>query len=396
MIKELEVSSSQIRFLESSTPFTLYCGGIGSGKTFGGGLWAAMMTMQYPDCSGMITANTHSQLQKATLSGFFKVLDLIGIGYEYKQQSGEVHIGKTIIYALAMENYEAIRGIEVGWVWGDECAFYKERAFDVCIGRIRDKRGPCQWKGTTTPNGFNWIYKRAVQFATDDWQVIYARTKDNAGNLGDNYLKTLHTQYDDKLAKQELEGQFINLSEGKVYYYFDREKHVKPAPPVFGTVVVGLDFNVDPMCGMYCIQKDGIIYITKELYLRDSNTFNAAEKIKADYPGNRKEVVADSTGDKRRSSARNTDHEILRRYGLDVVPFKNPYVKDRYNNVNRLFFHEKLFIDPSCKNLIADLEQLVYENKDDLLGHITDALGYACWYLQPLKKPKRAGYIHLR
>lgn len=396
MNKDLSVSRSQMQFLESDADYTLYCGGIGSGKTFAGALWAVLMSQKYPGVPGMITANTHSQLKKATLIGFFKVLDMLGLEYTYKQQDGVVLVGDTRIYAMSMENYDVLRGIEVGWCWSDECAFYKSEAFDVCIGRIRDSKGPCHWKGTTTPNGYNWLYRRMVQDPVGRSQVIYSKTADNAANLGDSYIKTLEEQYDPKLARQELQGEFVNLSEGIVYSFFDRNHHVRPFPTGIRPITVGLDFNVDPMCGVYCVEKDGNIYVTQEIFMRDSNTFEVAEAIKSSFKANRKSVVADSTGDKRRSSAKNTDHEILRRYGLNVLAFKNPFVKDRQNNVNRLFYHGKLFIDPKCKKLIEDLEQLVHDNKDDMLSHISDALGYACWHLNPLKKPRRSGGIHFR
>jgi hypothetical protein len=38
--------------------------------------------------------------------------------------------------------------------------------------------------------------------------------------------------------------------------------------------------------------------------------------------------------------------------------------------------------------LIKDLEQLTHDNKDLMLSHISDALGYICWKLFPLKKPE--------
>jgi hypothetical protein len=36
--------------------------------------------------------------------------------------------------------------------------------------------------------------------------------------------------------------------------------------------------------------------------------------------------------------------------------------------------------------LIKDLEQFQYDNKDPMLSHISDALGYACWHFQPIKR----------
>jgi hypothetical protein len=43
-------------------------------------------------------------------------------------------------------------------------------------------------------------------------------------------------------------------------------------------------------------------------------------------------------------------------------------------------------IDPSCKKLILDLSSFVEadEKKTPLLGHISDALGYAEWFNFPI------------
>lgn len=373
----------------SDKAYTLFCGGLGSGKTHAGGLWAAYMAVNYPGTKGIITANSYSQLKKATLTKFFEILNSLNIKYHYKQQDGVIHIGESTIYAISMEKYDLLRGIEVGWAWSDECAFYKEEAYQVLIGRIRDKDGPCQWKGTTTPNGFNWLYKRFVVNPPDSSKVVYSATTDNIENLSHNYVKDLKRQYDERLAKQELDGQFVNLNSGNVYYGFDRHEHVKEIPLKDGLFYIGLDFNVHPLCGVFAIFRNNTLFIVDELYLENSNTFAAAKEIRTRYPNNLLRVVADSTGDRRRTSSSTTDLEILRRSQLEVVPFKNPYVKDRYNNLNRLFHYKKIFISPKCEKLIEDLEQLVYDNKDDMLSHISDALGYVAWKLLPLEKVKR-------
>jgi phage terminase large subunit len=383
-------------FLSSDKDFTLFCGGLGSGKTFAGGGWAMHMLHQFPKAKGLITANSYSQLQKATLPVFFEVLDKFGIRYHYKSQAGEIHVGDTVIYTISMEKYDLLRGIEIGWAWSDECAFYKEEAFNVLIGRIRDKKGSCQWKGTTTPNGFNWLYTRFVENPMKSSNVVYSRTTDNLANLPEKYVRTLQEQYDERLAQQELEGQFVNLSSGKVYYGFDRKKHLKEHDEGYNNAFCGLDFNVHPLCGVFCHEASGKIYITGEIWQADSNTFNAAKEILQNYPTKPLTVVADDSGAKRKTSAKNTDHEILRRVNLHVVKFRNPLVKDRYNNINRLLSKGLLYIDPKCKKLIEDLEKLTYDNTDPMLSHITDALGYVCWHLNPLKKPNRPGKVYYR
>lgn len=389
----IELSEPQHEFYTSDKKYTLFCGGLGSGKTFAGAVWAARMVVENPGVTGLITANSYRQLSTATLPEFFKVLESMGIPFKYRKNAGEIEVYNTVIYAVSMEKYDLLRGLEAGWAWSDECAFYKKEAFDVMIGRLRAKGAPCTWKGTTTPAGFNWLYTSFVESPLPKSCVITSKTEDNVQNLGEGYLETLRAQYDSKLIEQELEGSFVNLTSGKVYYSFDRRQHVKSIDERNNLIFVGLDFNVDPLCGVFCFQQDHKIYVSNEIYLRDSNTFQAAKEIVRRYPFHPVKVVCDETGNRRKSSAKSTDHQILRDAYLDVIKFKNPEQKDRFNNINRLLDHKMLFIDPRCKNLIADLEKLTYDNKDDMLGHITDALGYACWHLNPLKKPRRPAKV---
>ena len=157
--------------------------------------------------------------------------------------------------------------------------------------------------------------------------------------------------------------------------------------------MVGLDLNVNPLCGVFVAKRGEMIYVVDEIYLKNSNTFQAAKEILSRYPARYMQVVADETGNRRRTSANQTDHEIIRRAGLDLLKFKNPFVKDRYNNINRLLDKNYIKIHPRCKNLIKDLEQLTYDNDDDNLSHSSDALGYVSWKINPLEKPRRKARI---
>ena len=385
------VSDAQYDFISAEEEYTLFCGGLGSGKTHAGALWAMLMCLKYPKTRGLITANSYSQLKKATLVKFFEILEMYGVPYEYKIQDGVILVGhhRAVVYALSMEKYDLLRGIEFGWAWGDECAFYKAEAFDVMIGRIRDTKGPCQWKGTTTPNGFNWLYTKFVETPPESSTVVYSKTSDNAANLAKSYIRNLRGQYDSKLSQQELDGQFVNLTSGKVFYKFDRNQHVREVHDIGDYLFIGLDFNVDPLCGVYCYTDGRAVYIFDELYQKDSNTFKASKTITQQFPNRYITVASDETGNRRKTSSQNTDHEILRRAGFNVVNFKNPKIKDRNNNVNRLLEQNLIFIDPRCKYLIKELEQYTYESDDEAMGHITDALGYIAWHLFPFKKPKR-------
>lgn len=395
---DIELSDAQYEFLYDDTPEVLFCGGVGSGKTTAGALKVIRFVHEYPGITGLITANTHSQLTKATLTELFKWLDIFKIKYKYLINQNVLWIyGKkpTKILCYSMEKPENLAGPNVGWNWQDEASFYKKLAYDKASARVRDKHGPCQIFKTTTPNGFNWLYEHYIEKENANKKLIYSNTMDNMVNLDGGFIDRLNDAYDKKMAEQEISGAFVNLNDGQVYYGFDRRRHVKEGIHLRDTdlLMVGLDFNVHPLCGVYVAQRGGMIYVVDELYLENSNTFQAAKEIKKAYPARYMQVVADETGNRRRTSSNQTDHEIIRRAGLDLVKFKNPSVKDRQNNMNRLFDKNYIKIHPRCKQLIKDLEQLIHDNDDDMLSHISDALGYVCWKLNPLVKPKRKARI---
>jgi hypothetical protein len=80
--------------------------------------------------------------------------------------------------------------------------------------------------------------------------------------------------------------------------------------------------------------------------------------------------------------------------GHEVVYNANPARFDRYVCVNNLLEKDRLVIDPRCKHLIADLEKVVYRpgttepdsTSDKTLTHMSDALGYGCWFCFPVIK----------
>jgi hypothetical protein len=73
------------------------------------------------------------------------------------------------------------------------------------------------------------------------------------------------------------------------------------------------------------------------------------------------------------------------------VPKANPAVRDRVSLVNARLRNARdevqLFVDPKCKELIDDFEQVSYreestqidKDKDRRRTHLSDALGYLVW-----------------
>lgn len=383
---DLLPSIPQYYFLTSDKRITLFVGGIGSGKT-----WTLVVKMlelisNYPKAKGFIAANTYRQLQKATLAGMFKVLDEIGIVYEYIPSKATLTIAGTEITCGSMEQYENWRGIEIGWLLGDEVAFWDEEAMNVILGRLRDNNGPKRAFFATSPNGLNYLYTKFVENKSPDVAIVYSKTYDNK-HLDPEYIRMLESQYDPLLVKQELHGEFINLAAGAVYRSFDMAKHVKDFDTPRVTRLAGQDFNVNPMCSVCAFVANDIIYIYDEIWLEHVTTYDLVSPL-IEKVGDGATIYADASGKARKTSATKSDHQILKDSGFVIKANpSNPAIRDRQNCVNGLLHNGRIVIHPRCKRLIRDLNQFSHDNKKVDLGHITDALGYLAWGLYPLKKP---------
>lgn len=387
---------SQYEFITSDSKKSLLLGGIGGGKSYAGSHFVINMVSRFPKAKGIITANTHNQLANATIEALTRELDRFNIPNNpvLSGSNKRIEICGTECFLYSLERADNIRGIEAGWWWGDESCFAKHEAVQIVRGRLRDKNGPLYERHTSSPNGYNWAYdefeNKDIDRKTKSHHLVRSKTHENIF-LPPEYYETLLEDYggaDNPLARQELFGEFTNLKAGSVYWAFDRRIHVQPcsldkALPVYA----GQDFNVNNMAGCYIQKKGNIYFVTKENVLshHGANTDSAAEKIATDLVGFKKYVVPDSTGKSiKSSSSGRSDIEIIRSYGLEVMPTLNPFIRDRQNTCNVRFKQGRLIIDPSCKELIKELETLSSRDNEGDNAHVSVAMGYVLHKLEPI------------
>lgn len=221
----------------------------------------------------------------------------------------------------------------------------------------------------------------------DNYVWMKMNPMDNLENIDSEYLDMLESMPEAERIRFML-GEFSDESDGQVYYEFRREDHVKPVKKLPGTVFIATDFNLTPHCSIGFQFIDGGIRVIKEFFLMNSDTPRAIhEWEKSGFGGCI--VIPDSTGRARRTNSGFSDFDVIKKAGFQIRSTHNPFIKDRVNNVNRCLKAGLITIDPSCKKLINDLERVSWKNNDidpgpeKMLGHITDALGYACHNLLP-------------
>lgn len=391
---EYKLLPGQREFLSSLQPICVLNAGIGYGKSWVLAHFILKMITKFPKTKGLIVANTYTQLSNATVPALTGLLDDLGIEYQLVMSGARKHItvGSSQIFLYSLEQYDNVRGIQVGWIAGDEIAYSCREALNVIFGRLRDNSGPLYARFVSSPRGFNWWYEFCSQ---SNVKLITGKTKDNT-NLPPEYYSQLVELYggeDSPLARQELFGEFVNLTSGQVYFSFKREVHVSKVEldknhPVY----VGIDFNIGNMSLIYSQWINNRLLVSSSIKLTDTNanTFDAAVRIKTDLIGYNVKVIPDSTGKARKTSSNSSksDIQILKDYGLNVLETSNPRIKDRQNTLNLALIRNEVSINESCRDLVKELETYSHDDIEGSTVHLSVALGYILWKLNPLKTPQ--------
>lgn len=299
---------------------------------------------------------------------------------------------------------EKILGKEYSSIFFNECSQMSFSAVQMSLTRLAEKNALKKkaYYDLNPNEKTSWVYYQFIKGLNpsddeplknrDNYKWLHMSPQDNLENVDTEYLDMLVA-----LPKKErirfLEGKFRDVSDGAVYYAFNSEVHVRETKRAPGTLYLGVDFNVDPMTAIICQLIDGVFLFHDELFLRNANTPMLLDALKRKgYFGS---VIPDSTCRNRKTSGR-SDFELIKEAGYTILDTRNPYVMDRCNNVNRLLTQNRAIIDPKCKKLINDLVKVSWKkNKLDqktnpLLTHISDAMGYVMWKLDPIVKPMKS------
>lgn len=304
-----------------------------------------------------------------------------------------VHLvnGSTIALRGA-DNPDSLRGVGLDLVVPDEFAWiHKEAWEDVLRPALADRGGSALF--ITSPAGHNWAYDLYLRGKEqqDGWKSWQFTTLDG-GRVSEEELAEARATLDPRKFRQEFEASFETL-QGRVYSNFDRDANVDPSvADTGGDVLVGMDFNVNPMSAVIGVRAADECHIIDALEVTTSNTEEMAAEIKGRYAGRRVIVCPDPSGKARKTSAPvgQTDFTILQRYGFEVrAPAKAPAVVDRINNTQAMIKNadgrRRLRIHPRANRLVRCLDGLTYKegtsqvDKSLGLDHLPDAMDYLLW-----------------
>lgn len=375
-------------------------------NTMAGAAEVVRRALEAPGSRYLVCAATYPMLKRSTIVEVMSFIREDLIEY-YNRADNELKFKNgSIIWFVSMEDPDKQgRGPTVAGVWVDEGSYISEYAFIILTGRIRQ---PGYWQGmwiTTTPKGYNYLYKYFVDLPSKDeklkedyWYVQFS-TKENP-YLTEKFIKSLESTHSGTLAKQEIEGQFVGF-QGQVYSDYLASTHVTDCQKRggFQEILYLHDFGyTNPMVCLACgVDGDGRIYILEEWY--------ETQKTQEDLIKARREMVSKyGSGIGIADPSEPGIIESLNRADLPTSPGDNSILEGIQMVSARLKLkgdgRARIVIDPSCKN-VQD-EFMKYRYADNLDGkpmkdkplkesdHALDAIRYGVMYLD-----KRGGELTL-
>ena len=310
------------------------------------------------------------------------------------------------LWVLGMDKPERAEGVQ--WDGGvvDESCDQKPGMFDRTLRpALSHKKGWCDRIGVPKRSGpgaheFKLFFEKGL--SGDDLE-IESFAWPSADILTVEEIESAKRMLDEKDYNEQYNASWETVG-GAVFYAFSDILNVSDSITYSRQLplLIGCDFNVDPMAWMICQVRDKELFVLDELWMRNTNTESALAEIKKRYGDHQAGIrfFGDATGKARKTAASESDYVQIRNFqGLQdarvLFPDSNPPRHDRFASCNAMFCNaaqeRRCKIHPRCKNLIRDLTTRAYEpgtsepDDHDDISHASDALGYLIHWLYPLK-----------
>jgi len=386
----------------------VYVGGFGAGKTLGISKRMVALTLQNAPCPCALVSPSYPVARHTTVATIASLLtgkrSILGrrFWWSYNATAHEFRIryggrrGLLIVYSG--ENPLSLRGPNLAAGGIDEAFIQDKEVFKQLVARIRHPEAVHkELVMDGTPEQLNWGYDICVgEEEKHDVGVVHASTRENLA-LDPGYVKRLEAAFPGKAADAYIEGKFVNLGSGLVYYAFDRSENVvslnRPKEAELGA---GMDFNVNPMAASVFWKHKNQLHFFDEIELPNADTEYMCSVLAEKYWNQGlRDIYPDATGMSRHTSSPGgkSDFHFIRRAGFTVnARHQNPLRKDRYNACNGKFKARSgritLTVDPGCKKLVKYLSIYSHElmNKQVDLSHLLDSFSYPVAFLFPVDR----------
>jgi hypothetical protein len=351
-----------------------------------------------PGSNGYYLGKTRRNAKKAPWKIFKKLVNLEYISKISEPEGFVRFTNGSEIQFDGVEIPDNLRGDGLTMVILEEYASWKDgkKVWDQVIRpMLSDREGRALFIGT--PAGYNHfrdIYVKGLDPDEPEWSSAQYTTLDG-GIVTQGEIDAAKADTNPRSFRQEYEASFEQLA-NQVYDYFDRGIHAGTTASAGARLLVGIDFNLDPMtCVIAQKDENGDCEVLEALELNFSNTDELLEEVENRYPEINFLAYPDPSGRSRHTSAGGkTDFSLIDdrpRWRVDAVMYRKSIpLADKINNTqaNLRDANNKSHVTIDAVNavpLVEGLEGLAYiegtSQPDKTAGkdHITDAFAYLLW-----------------
>ena len=429
LLRHQEASINSIR-MHPEIPFVFLIGGFGCGKSFTDVQLCLFLYHAYKHSKEPITIGilgvTIKLLKQTVIADLERAFDAGNITYRDNSQAGTITVGQVTFVYLAMQNPDDIYAFNFHCAICDEIDEVPAERVQKIVTAIQERCRVVMPAGkdmpsrdpfiffSTTAQGLGGTYQliKYLQKKELPYIKIRGRTQDNT-NLAKSQLELLRGLYTEDEAKAYLDGEFINLSTGRVYPEFDTSKHrYMPFKIKEGKAIVHSDRPIMDRNGNICAyfteyEGGDVIYVGQDfnagynaavsivvrgnhMYAINEDHWNyvgdAARMLRDRYPNNRIVMIPDANG-KEIMSGFTEDFE---QYNVEIFWNNiNPSVTERITGVNKAFRFLQLHVFEKCERLLLCLETRDFDDSGkprkgkgpNALDHWGDAFEYGIWHI---------------
>jgi len=379
------MEGAQAEFVKSQARYPGLFAGRGYGKTYANIIKTFAYVHNNHGARGMATIPTWDGLEKYYLPTWREIFgDVEGSVWIWREKKAQLlfpGFDATVFVRPASEP-DSCRGPNLAFAAMDEIATENQyETFRILQAAIRQDGYPNQMWVTSTPSDVRpWIKALWVDKMNPTSQQMLANPEQYAVHHGatiDNYhlpewqRTELQQEYENtRWGRQEYWGEFITVG-GLAFSEFSRDVHVKepPSGTEFVREVTGYDYGSTSPTALITIKQDrsNHLWVTDEFYQR-----NTTEQEWIEWAGER--GLSQITSDP--SLSQEECRRLSRMYSIRVRPAKSKRFDARYkfwaSKLSVGPFGPGLFISPSCRNLINEIENLAFKQPKGREVHVDE------------------------
>lgn len=388
----------QDEFLEAcnSGKYTVltYGGAMGGGKSYVAIAYLIFLCKVYPKSKWCVIRDSVPTLKKTALETFKKLCPTNFLsGWNQQEMTATFSNGSRLMFMAEDyqndKDFDRFKGLEVNGFLLEQIEELQEGLLDICLiraGRWRIDPMPKPIILATVNPTQNWvkqkIYDRYIAGTLpEDWYYLPATITDNGELASDSeYMKNL-SRLDPLTFRRYVQGDWSAFeTKNRFWYTFNKPKHVQPRQYTpTAELMLSFDFNCDPMTCVVGQEVGEELRIIRNYKIPDSDIYQLCDRILVDYPTALYLVTGDATGANRSALTQgnvNYYTVIQNKLNLAQAQMRQPAIngshQDSYILCNSILQHKQVVIDPSCTDLIFDMENGKVEYKENKLQIIKD------------------------